>query len=372
MFKRSKADKGFQSSVMAQGNIQRLVGLDLFRGIAAFAVVILHSDEGLTTLPASWAAILNFSGFAVPFFLATSFYLTIGKLSSSKPMNWRARLPRLLIPYAFWSLIYLGINLIRFVSKHESAKIEGLWQNSLGIIFLGQAGFHLYFIPLLVTGMLIVMAAEPLLRQRIRLPILLGFLTVSLLAYATYGQVVSVVPEQAGIDAVTGTLDPEQRIIFVLLKIVGYGIRCLPYIAIALFLHHASLRRYLTKFDLKTTLLLLIACLGINLFAFLLLPAVIHEMLRAYSVLLLALALSNYLKPQAAIASVSNCSFGIYLMHLLIVQLLVSVAQRIGLISEPVSLVALLSVVIAGFGLSWLLTLILMRSKMVSRLLFGT
>ena len=370
MFKRLKVDHVSQSNAIAQAKKQRLVGLDLFRGIAAFAVVILHSDEGLTTLPASWAAIVNFSSFAVPFFLAASFYLTIGKLSSSKPMNWRTRLPRLLIPYAVWSLVYVGVNLSRFVAKHEPAKIEGLWQNGLGIVFLGQAGFHLYFIPLLVTGMLIVMAAEPLLRQRIRLPVLLGFLTISLMAYAAYGQVVSVTPEQASLAA--GALESKQQMIFVLLKIVGYGLRCLPYIAIALLLHHASLRRHLTQFDRKTTVLLLIAGLVINLFTFPWLPAVIHEMLKAYSVLLLALALSNYLKPEAAIASIGNCSFGIYLMHLLIVQLLISVSQRIGFISEPVSLVALLTVVIAAFGLSWLLTLGLMRSKMASRLLFGT
>ena len=49
----------------------RLIGIDLFRGIAAYAVVVQHSAIApVSTLASHFQGIC---GFAVPFFLATSF-----------------------------------------------------------------------------------------------------------------------------------------------------------------------------------------------------------------------------------------------------------------------------------------------------------
>ncbi len=56
---------------------KRLLGIDLFRGIAAYGVVLIH---GLGEIPRNENALLIsnfFVAFCVPFFLATSFYFSI-------------------------------------------------------------------------------------------------------------------------------------------------------------------------------------------------------------------------------------------------------------------------------------------------------
>ena len=146
---------------------QRIDGIDLFRGIAAFAVVILHSDEVIKVAPQGWPFVLSFSAFAVPFFLATSFYLLIDKIShSSQLIKWSDRFSRLLIPYVFWSAVYLGIKILQFLLKKQPHKIHLLLEKWPELIFLGQSGFHLYFIPLLISGILLVAAGKSFLRSR--------------------------------------------------------------------------------------------------------------------------------------------------------------------------------------------------------------
>lgn len=337
----------------------RLVGLDLFRGIAAFAVVILHSDEGVKNLPYGWSAILKFASFAVPFFLAVSFYLTIDRLcTDDKPVNWRLRLLRMSIPYAIWSLIYLSLNLLRYLVKNQPEKIGGLFQNTLGIIFLGQAAFHLYFIPLLISGTLVVMTIEPLIRRPIKFPILLGFLAFSLIVYQT-----QFLPADAVLNS--------NKLIHVALVIMGYTATCLPYIAIALLLNHPTIRNRLTQFDVKHTVLLLIVFCVFNAFELPWLPSAVHKILIAYFGLLLALALSNSIKPNPLILSVSKSSFGIYLMHLMVVNTFWSIIQSFRFIPESMSILALLGVATLGFLVSWTLTFLLMKQKLASRLLFG-
>ena len=62
----------------------RSVGIDLLRGLAIYSVVILHADQGVRVLPESWAMIRQASTFAVPFFLATSFFLAANKLYAGR------------------------------------------------------------------------------------------------------------------------------------------------------------------------------------------------------------------------------------------------------------------------------------------------
>lgn len=352
---------------------QRLVGIDLFRGVAAYAVVILHSDEGITVQSAIWSAILNFSAFAVPFFLATSFYLTIGKLYAEGRYPWRTRLPRLLIPYCFWSLVYLGHKVLKYAIKYEPDKISELFRNPLGLIFLGQSAFHLYFIPLLLAGIFLAIVVKHLTPKRVKVEVLLGFLLISLIIYQFYMSFVQLGdPELTVYNTVTqGIFHKYGNVFHLMLVESGYMVRCLPYIAVALLLNYPFIRAKLLKYNSKYTIIFLAAFLVLNAFSIPLLSQAVHEVARGYSALLLAIALSTHIKANAIIASLGNCSFGIYLMHLLIVEVFSSLAQRMNLFTAQISVLTLLAITTLSFLVSWLMTSLLMKQKPVAKLLFG-
>lgn len=359
---------------------QRLVGLDLFRGIAAYAVVIMHSDEGITVKSATWSAILNFSTFAVPFFLAASFYLTISKLyTKCGSYAWRSIVPRLLIPYFFWSLFYLSYKVLKYVIKHEPDKIKGLFKDPLALIFLGQSAFHLYFIPLLLAGTVFVILAEYLIRKRVQLVVLWGFLILSIIIYECYRVFLhGAPPDQANVDIATQGLQDAtspkghgNAFIHLIVVWLGYMARCLPYIAVALLLNHPSIRSRLLKFDTKHTVMLLAVFIIINAFSVPLLLETVQEVARGYSALMLAVAVSTNLKANAMIASLGNCSFGIYLMHLLVVEVCSSFAQKMHLFTDQIAVLSLLAVTTLSFLVSWVITSLLMKQKRVAKFMFG-
>jgi peptidoglycan/LPS O-acetylase OafA/YrhL len=62
-------------------NKPQLLGVDLVRGISAYAVVFVHSGDETLGLPISQDAVTLrlYCYFAVPFFLATAFYFLISK-----------------------------------------------------------------------------------------------------------------------------------------------------------------------------------------------------------------------------------------------------------------------------------------------------
>lgn len=124
---------------------ERDTAFDAFRGVAIIAVVATHAIpwqlyQVQTVL--SYRQLLNF---AVPAFLFIS-----GYWMSKKPVNTlddytiflRQRLTRVLIPYFFWSLIFIGYEM--FKSNHI-----GVTQ-LLYKLFIGGASFHFYFIIVLV------------------------------------------------------------------------------------------------------------------------------------------------------------------------------------------------------------------------------
>ena len=150
----------------------RLTGVDMFRGIAVYAVVILHSDEGISVHPPIWEFIVKFSNFAVPFFLATSFYLAIKKLYiSGSKYKLKPRLSRLLIPYGFWTLVYLLYKALKYLVDNELDRLNSLFQDPVALIFLGGAAFHLYFLPLLFAGTINVKISELLIKNNTKLKI---------------------------------------------------------------------------------------------------------------------------------------------------------------------------------------------------------
>ena len=94
---------------------QRLLGIDLFRGIAAYAVILVHSGDETWGIPVDQSAseFRHLFYFAVPFFLATSFYFTTSKPNINVYRKfWLSRFQRILIPYLVSMLVYSGLTLI--------------------------------------------------------------------------------------------------------------------------------------------------------------------------------------------------------------------------------------------------------------------
>ena len=119
----------------------RLIGIDLFRGLAILAVAILHVVGGRAIESiAGWQQITDFTLFAVPFFLALSFDLAIEKLYlSPQPDPLQARLARLLIPYLFWIAAYLLYKMVKYGTAGEVSRFINLFADPLALICFGGA-----------------------------------------------------------------------------------------------------------------------------------------------------------------------------------------------------------------------------------------
>ena len=357
---------------------QRLVGIDLFRGFAIYAVILLHIDEGIQNIPVAWSRITDFALFAVPFFLATAFYFAINKLYQSKePYPLRQRLLRLLIPYGFWSIFYLLYKSAKYVAGGDSDKLAELFQDPLSLIFFGGAAFHLYFLPLLATGTLLIRLVEVLIARRFSLS---GLGLLSLISVLLYEAVLLSgnglkTPENIAFESLltavfpTGNSIPFVRLILV---VFFWALKCLPYVMLAAVLTHPTLNQRFLKLVSQHTLLGIVVFVALNAFGAFVLPQAIYEIARGYTALIAAIACSSLLKENPLIRSLGLCSFGIYLIHLLFVEVFQSIFVRLNpnYVNDPSIVVFLLaSIVILLLG--WGITTLLMKRKMLSRLLFG-
>tara|TARA_B100000963_G_C22537922_1_gene630734 strand:- start:200 stop:1219 length:1020 start_codon:yes stop_codon:yes gene_type:complete len=103
----------------------RITYYDLLRGLAIIGVVAIHSTRiGYTfddtsidfNVTVFWRQMINFS---VPMFIAISGYFLANKETNSKESYLKfikKQIPRVLIPYLLWSVLYLGISYLRGAS----------------------------------------------------------------------------------------------------------------------------------------------------------------------------------------------------------------------------------------------------------------
>ena len=358
---------------------QRLVGIDLFRGLAIYAVILLHIDEAVKVMPPVWLKITDLVLFAVPFFLATSFYLAINKLYLSKsPYPLRSRLLRLLIPYGVWSAFYLIYKSAKYSVASESSKFLGLFHDPLSLVFFGGSAFHLYFLPLLATGTLLIKLMEILITKKISLRGLAVIAIVSLLIYEVVllsGNGLKT-PDYVAFESLssnvypTGNLNPFLRWVLVELFWV---LKCLPYIMVAMLLAHPTMNQRCLKLVSQHPLLWLLIFLIVNAFGAFILPQSVYELTRGYTALVAAIACSNSLREYPFIRSLGTCSFGIYLIHLLFVEIFQSIFIRLypNYIYD-VSTVVLLLVSMVVLLTSFWVTALFMKRKKLSQILFGS
>jgi peptidoglycan/LPS O-acetylase OafA/YrhL len=355
---------------------QRLTGIDVFRGLAMYAVIIVHIDEGVTVFPPGWLGITSFAFFCVPFFLVAAFYFAINKLYTSQgryPL--KSRLLRLLIPYGVWSILYLLYKAAKYVVTGEPDRLFQLFQDPLSLVFFGDASYHLYFLPLLVMGTLLMRLVEFLIEKKVSWK---GVGLIALVSLLIYEVILSTGnglkrPDNVAFESLLAAIYPEGNsnpLLRLLLVEIFWALRCLPYVMFAMLLAHPKANKFCLKFINNYSTFWVLVFLAVNIFGFWVLPDAVEEIARGYSALLAAIAISNLLKENALIKNIGLCSFGIYLIHIFFVEILQSVLVRLypGY-SSNASTVFLLLATAFVFLVSWGATNLLLKYKRLAQIL---
>ncbi len=133
----------------------RLFYADFLRALAIFAVIILHNaadyDDQLGDIPAShwWAGTIwdGLVRFCVPMFVALSGAFL---LKQSKEVTFsevfKKRLPKIIIPLIFWSLIYILYE--GYASEEGIRSIN--WMEKLKVFYQGPVIYHLWFLYMMI------------------------------------------------------------------------------------------------------------------------------------------------------------------------------------------------------------------------------
>ncbi len=134
--------------------------VDAARLVAALAVVVIHCAPRTGAAEVVGAFALSF---AVPFFLLTSLFYAVGDVRRGSPDVFLRRWPRLWKPYIAWSLIYLALRIVNGWTSGAQG-VAGNWRTAVDVALLGGAAVHLYFLPLLMLGLLMVTSGRSAIR----------------------------------------------------------------------------------------------------------------------------------------------------------------------------------------------------------------
>jgi len=143
---------------------QTITWVDLIRVVAIFLVVVIHVSGQLTNIwgkiPVDQWIIADIYGgiarIAVPLFFMISGYLLLPRSESLRDFYLK-RMPKILIPFVVWSFIYLGW----YCGNHPNTCTPGvIWD----LLFVQGTYYHLWFLYSLISIYLIL----PVLRLMIR------------------------------------------------------------------------------------------------------------------------------------------------------------------------------------------------------------
>lgn len=362
---------------------QRLLGIELFRGLSAYAVILVHSGDETWGVPINDSAILfrqNFY-FAVPFFLITAFYFMTQKPDIGYSIRfWKSKIERILIPYLIWSVIFLVFRIAFFTITQKHGRIETLLGDPLSLIFFGGASYHLYFLPLLFTGVFLLLLYPLIERLKLKTHHLLMLSMVSTFIYNLLeisGNSFQLGPNVA-FQSLLASMSIDARVVNPLLRWLlvesAWLIRCLPYFLLTLTLHKSfpNLRHLYYHRSV-----FILACLFIfaNFFGRTFLPIAIQEIAIACSLLIFSISISTFFKSEfitKIFISLGMCSFGIYFIHPIVMNVIKPLLSKIFPTSiDTISISSMLSISLPCFLTSWLVTVFLKKNKLASKYLFG-
>ncbi|MGF1588237.1 MAG: acyltransferase [Pleurocapsa sp.] len=357
----------------------RFVGIDLCRGLAAFAVILLHSGDETWGVPISEPAIQfrYLFYFAVPFFLAASFYFgtTKSPLKISATF-WQKKLQRIVAPYLVWSIFYVFSKIIIFSLTDKTALVQQLLSDPLAIIFMGAASYHLYFIPLLLAGTILLNLANYLTKQRNSILWLFLLSIISLIIY----QLLISSNNNFDLDSYTAfpkllqLLQPDNvwyQLWRIFLVNFAWIVRCLPYFLIALLINQLFRSDKHRWFYKKQTVAMLFSLFVlINTAGEKYLPNALSEIVIAYSLLLWGIAISQYIPNSVFITNLGLCSFGIYLIHPLVKSAVeIILIKLVPQVNQNISILSILTYSILTFIMSWMSIYLLRKNKLISQYL---
>ncbi|MBD2338941.1 acyltransferase [Calothrix sp. FACHB-156] len=363
-------------------NKARFIGIDLLKIISAYAVVYIHSQGGNYGDTGYWAAKIGifFNIFAVPFFLAVSFYFLLKKIySDNKGYSLTARLKFLALPYVVWTLIYLLFRLVKYLTHNEISKMLTLFGDPIAILFLGGAAVQLYFIPLLISGIICFNIVNRIINKSLfydlKIIVLLAILSIGIYELILdTGNAFHLGKNLAFINLINSTI-PElnsNQIIRLLLVELSWFLRCLPYIFIAMILNHPVLNRIILK--LSNKYIVIFFCLAFfihvySVFCNLIFPPFINEIIITYLYVVFSILLSNKMSDNYWLKNMSVCSFGIYLIHHLLVEFIRPVIYKF--YPGSITLITVSTCATISFLLSWLFVFYLRKYTKARVLLFG-
>jgi hypothetical protein len=309
---------------------KRLLGVDLFRGVSAYGVVLIH---GLGELPRDEQALMIsnfFVAFCVPYFLVASFYFSSHLLLYKKPKNYlSSRIKRILVPYAIWSLIYFLARCLGYLIGNKES-LQRLISDPVNIIFFGAAGVHLYFLPMLFCGTVVAILMVKICR-RFSLPFLMNFFLVSLSIFY--------VMNVSGNDFILGEGIAFKQAFFlqfnysfsqmfrVILVILAWTIKCMPYIIFGIIINSPRIQQLLYSFSLNEQnitrgKLLIIFFTPLAIISIFLCHSDILNLLIPYLSFLYSIWISGLISQNQTMTHIAKklgyLSYGIYLSHALI------------------------------------------------------
>lgn len=366
----------------------RLLGIELGRGLSTYAVVLVHSGDETWGLPIDDSAIAFrfFFYFAVPFFLATAFYFMTTKSDIGYSLKfWKSRIERIVIPYVAWSAIFFISRLLIFSVNNKSDRLQKMLQDPVSIIFFGGASYQLYFLPLLLTGTTLILLVPLLEKLKVRVSTFVGLSVFSTLIYYLVDSSGNSfrLDKYVAFQELANSLQIDLQyhpLLRCALVIASWMIRCLPYFLIALVLNKLAQNSKTLLFKVHPVVwmaLFLLFDLGLKI----VLPGAFVELCLAFTLLVFCISLSNRVSSNhrtdhivaKIIVNGGACSFGIYLCHPFLMNLVKSLISKVlPELMASVSIASMLFISTLCFFASWLVVAYLSRNKFLSKYLLGT
>lgn len=365
------------SEVVTRPAPARMWGVDLGRAIAAFAVVVIHSTAA-GDAPVAGAAVnlREVANFAVPFFLATSAVFSVKSIAPTRSA-WsitRQRLTRLLVPYAAWTVIYIALKAASAALADDPDRIDSLFRDPGRLVLLGGASLQLYFLPMLAVGMLLLPAVDAVVRRLRYKTDALGFAALAILPYWYLGWTGNGyhIPDAT---AFRDLIDPNrtragEAVLRVLLVLVVWLLRFLPYLAVAVVIRVYQLDRRCPRWVLLAAVgVFVLVMVGFRPFQ----PQILKELAVSFPLLLVC-----FLTPgpatagrfSRAVGSVARHSFGIFLVHTAVLQVVQDVGDRVHAgFTDRVTLGVAVACAVPTFLIAWVAASVIDRIKPLRKLL---